>query len=230
MSSRDSKVLIGTVKEFVTERLQLILDLLYPARCPVCQTVLQDRRMLLCPDCGRKVRPPAQPRCMRCGKPLSVETELCRDCGRGKRVFTEGMGVFLYDEQMKASILRFKLNGHRCNARFYAEAMAYYGRERIRRWQPDLLVPVPMYSGDLRKRGYNQAALLAAELSGLTGIPWADSLVVKTEKTRSQKTLDAAGRRRNLVDAIRVTRSVTGLRILVVDDVFTTGSTVDVMA
>ncbi len=207
-----------------------ILNILYPPRCPVCQEILPDGRMLVCPRCARTVLPPPQPRCMCCGKPLSGEAELCRDCRRGKRLFTEGMGIFLYDEKMKSSILRFKQNGHRCNARFYAAAMAFYGQERLRRWRPDLMVPVPMHPADRRKRGFDQAALLAQELSDLTGIPWAGSLVVKVKRTPSQKTLDAAGRRRNLTAAINVTGSVTGLRILVVDDVFTTGSTMDVMA
>ena len=79
-------------------------------------------------------------------------------------------------------------------------------------------------------RGFNQAAYLAERLSGYTGIPWDEQLVRKIKKTRSQKKLNAAERRRNLKKAYLVTGKISGLTVLVVDDVYTTGSTMDAMA
>ena len=108
--------------------------------------------------------------------------------------------------------------------------MSIYGKQYMERWTPQLIVPVPLYPGKKRMRGFNQAAYLAERLSGYTGIPWDEQLVRKIKKTRSQKKLNAAERRRNLKKAYLVTGKISGLTVLVVDDVYTTGSTMDAMA
>ena len=79
-------------------------------------------------------------------------------------------------------------------------------------------------------RGFNQAAYLAERLSVLTGIPWNEHLVKKIRSTRSQKKLNAIQRRQNLKNAYQVTEKIPGFSVLVVDDVYTTGSTADAMA
>ena len=98
------------------------------------------------------------------------------------------------------------------------------------RWKPDLVVPVPLHPRKKRMRGFNQAAYLAERLSVLTGIPWNEHLVKKIRSTRSQKKLNAIQRRQNLKNAYQVTEKIPGFSVLVVDDVYTTGSTADAMA
>ena len=207
----------------------LLLDLLYPRHCAVCRRVLSDPTALVCPDCARRLSPVSGSRCMRCGKLVPPEVEYCRDCKKGRH-FKEGVGIFHYEGEMKKSILAFKYGGHCEYALFYAWAIMTYAGDRIRAFHPDLLVPVPMYPGKIRRRGYNQAALIARELSKLTGIACEENLVVKVRPTASQKTLDAAARRNNLSGALSVRGTAAGLKILVVDDVFTTGGTVDAVA
>ena len=92
------------------------------------------------------------------------------------------------------------------------------------------IVPVPLHPRKKRNRGFNQAAYLAERLSGFCGIPWREDVVRKVRNTRSQKKLNAAKRRQNLKNAYQVTADITGLSVLVVDDVYTTGSTMDAMA
>ncbi len=207
-----------------------ILDLLYPRHCAVCLKVLKDPSRLICPKCQSRLRPLTGHRCLRCGKLADGQAEYCPDCLKFTRYFSEGTGIFHYEDPMKKSILAFKYSGHLEYARFYARAMAVYGGSRLAVWKPDRIVPVPMYPAKERLRGYNQSALIARELSALTHIPCDEKMVVKTAPTRSQKTLNAVQRRNNLYQSLKVLKKADGLTILIVDDVFTTGSTADALA
>ena len=98
------------------------------------------------------------------------------------------------------------------------------------RWQPDVIVPVPLHRRKKRMRGFNQAADLAERTGKLLGIPVTEEIVYKIKETRSQKKLDADERKRNLKNAFRTVTPVKGLKILIVDDVYTTGSTMEAMS
>lgn len=93
-----------------------------------------------------------------------------------------------------------------------------------------MIVPVPMHPAKLRVRGFNQSEYIGNRLSELSGIPVNCHLIKKTRRTPSQKKLNASQRRRNLREAFEAQEQVDGRRILLVDDVFTTGSTMDAMA
>lgn len=184
---------------------------------------------MICQKCEGLVRPIAHPRCYKCGKPVE-QGEYCKDCSDHSHSFEQGRGIFVYDDKMRRSITRYKYYGCREYGDFFAKAMYVYAKREIQEWKPDLLVPVPMDKAKLRMRGFNQSAYLAERLSEDTYIPVDLHLVEKIHKTKSQKKLSASQRRKNLEDAFFVKRQVTGKTILVVDDVYTTGSTVDAMA
>ena len=207
-----------------------LLNVLYPHRCPVCHHILRNQRGLVCPECLRLVAPIREPFCKKCGRPVSEEQEYCPDCRKRHRSFDEGRGIFLYDRCMQESILLFKYGGRKEYAGFYAGAMVACLDRELTRWQPDLIIPIPMHKRKKRQRGYNQARVVAERLSLLTGIPCYTDILVKIRKTSSQKKLDEGERRKNLRDAFAVTANLTGLKILLVDDVFTTGSTMDAAA
>ena len=210
---------------------ELFLDMLYPQRCPLCHGILRKtENSLVCRECSREVKPFTGARCMKCGKPVKEEEEYCKECRKGKHVFTEGRGIFLYSGKWRRSIVRFKYYGCREYGDFYARALSIYGRKELERWKPDLIVPVPLHPRKKRMRGFNQAEYIACGVSRNTGIPWSGQTVRKIKNTRSQKKLDREARRRNLKRAFQVTENLEGKRILVVDDVYTTGSTMDAMA
>ena len=131
---------------------------------------------------------------------------------------------------MKYSIMKYKYFGCREYSRFYGKAMYLYGRDLLALWQPQMIVPVPLYWRKQKIRGFNQAELMARELSRYTGIPVNTRLLKKNHATRSQKKLDAAGRKQNLREAFQVVGNPAGKSILLIDDVYTTGSTMDVLA
>ena len=87
------------------------LNLLYPRRCPLCHRILKDSHALICPECAGDLRPIQGARCYKCGKPVSEEEEYCRDCGAHPGAFDQGRGIFLYDDRMRYSIMKYKYFG-----------------------------------------------------------------------------------------------------------------------
>ena len=209
--------------------LEKMSDIFYPRRCPVCQKILKDQKRMICPQCETMLHPIGHPRCFKCGKPVE-KGEYCRDCQKRKHMFEQGRGIFVYDSSMRRSVTRYKYYGCREYGDFYAKAMYRYAKMELREWKPDLIVPVPVHRSKERMRGFNQAAYLAERISRYIGIPADMGLVQKNIKTKSQKKLNALQRRKNLEKAFCVTGDVRGKDILVIDDVYTTGSTIDAMA
>ncbi|MCR5790038.1 MAG: ComF family protein [Lachnospiraceae bacterium] len=206
-----------------------VLDLLYPRRCPVCGDIIMPKGGECCDRCRGAFAYVTEPYCLKCGKPLREETEaLCPDCLRKERFFDFGRAVYRYDDRIGRSIYGFKYNGRQEYARFYAqEIVRRYGR-MLSELKPDALVPIPLHKKRLRKRGYNQAALIAQEVSRLTGIPAEPSLLQRVRNTRPQKSLNERERENNLKKAFKIRQNDVSLEtVILIDDIFTTGSTMD---
>lgn len=217
-------------RRFLKKLLKRVLDVLYPPRCPVCGGILADSRWMVCPECKGVFHPVTEHYCMKCGRPVKEQEEYCKDCQGKVREFRRGRSVFLYNAQMKKSLMRYKYHGSREYGRYYAwQIYRYMGRE-IRNWNPDLIVPVPLHRRKRKLRGFNQSAELAVQAGKLLGIPVAEDVVIKKKETKAQKKLSADERKRNLKDAFEVQCALNGLKVLIVDDVYTTGSTVEALA
>ena len=211
-----------------------ILDWIYPRRCPVCDGILEKKEPYICRKCAGKLKPVEEPRCRKCSKPIRSWTEeYCVECGKGKHAYEKGYAVYPYHGPIQGSLMRFKYAQRQEYAGFYAQAIRIYGGDAIQRMQPEALVPVPIHKKKLRARGYNQAEVLARQLTDQTGIPMDADLVLRKKNTLPQKELDHEERRRNLREAFALKHPDKKLpykRILLVDDIYTTGSTVDALA
>ena len=209
-----------------------LVGLLYPRRCPVCHEAVSPAGRWICRDCEGVFFYIKGPVCLKCGKELRDDTkELCYDCENREKVFEASTALMNYDKTAKESMVHFKYKGRREYADFYAEALYMYRGELIRRWNPQLIVPVPVHKSRLRIRGYNQAEEIAKRLGKRMNIPVRNDILVRSRKTDAQKELGAAGREHNLEKALDVTLSLEGVkRILVVDDIYTTGSTLQACA
>ncbi len=206
-----------------------LAGLLFPRRCPVCQEVVEERNGRVCRICRIKLPYISGPVCLKCGKPLHLEErEYCQDCMKKRRWSDCGGAPFLYDKIMRNSIAGFKYAGRREYAAFYAEEIyARCGRE-IKHWGGEVLVPIPLHSSRKKKRGFNQAELLAKELSKRVDIPMDTGLLRRVKKTHTQKELNDQERLTNLKDAFSVRKGkIPRKNIILVDDIYTTGSTID---
>ena len=211
---------------------RLILELLYPGRCPVCDGILAFGEGYIHKSCAGVLRRVGPLYCMKCGRPvLKEENVLCRYCMAERHDFDTGVSVYLYKGGMKKSIYRFKYGNRQEYARYYGREMAKAIAGRRDMLDAGLIVPVPLYSDKLLKRGFNQAELLAEEISGLLKIPMKPGLVERVRATTAQKELGVYERRKNLKKAFKIGQNDVKLKsIIVVDDIFTTGSTIDGVA
>lgn len=210
------------------------LDLIYPSNiyCISCGNIIDDSRpYALCDTCVRALMWANGRTCSRCGKILQENygPDLCTDCMDGEHVFEKGFTCVEYGPAERDLIHRFKYKDKAYLGRKLAEIM--YDRIQAEELDPELIVPVPMFIRKERKRGYNQAAVLAASLAKYTGIPYAGKLLIRTVETKAMSSLGALGRRKNLQEVFFVPHDkmnrLTGKTILLVDDVYTTGSTAD---
>lgn len=163
------------------------------------------------------------------------EKEFCRDCAGKSFPFERCFALWPYDEEMKRSIRDFKYHGRREYSAFYVEQLLdRYGKTLVR-LGCEAVVPVPVHKSRLRERTYNQAELIAAGVAEALGVPMLADLLIRSRKTEPQKELNPEQRRKNLASAFAVnTRSEAWnrywSRILLVDDIYTTGSTVKACA
>ena len=205
-------------------------SLMYPARCPVCDGVVMPSGEKICFCCRDRFRKVGEPYCLKCGQPLQEkEQEYCSDCSKKKHVFISGSCLYEY-ESVQEAIYRFKYGGRREYAAFFGEEMAQFLGERIRSCQADALVPVPIHKKRLQERGYNQAQLLAQEIGKRLQIPVLDHMIGRIQNTAPQKGLGAQERQNNLKKAFKMYQNDVKLdTIIIIDDIFTTGSTIDAM-
>ncbi len=182
-----------------------------------------------CAECDASLPWVRELACMKCGKPIGDEgQEYCWDCRVQRHFFDRGVAAFSYTDVMRHSVLQMKMQNRRDHIPFYAEAMAMTLARRLPSWRPEVILPVPMHARKRRVRGYNQSELLAREIGRLTGIPVESRLLRCTRPVRAQKELGREERLRNLRGSIAVCKPFPGYsRVLLVDDVYTTGSTMD---
>ena len=217
------------------------IKLLFPPRCPGCDCILEPwEQEGFCESCKKKISLVGDRCCMKCGKFLEggkggdvgdFEEEYCGDCRNNRHVYAQGRSVYAYRGPMKGSMYRFKYGNRRCYARVFAADAEKTLGEWIRRRDPQVIVPVPLYFRKRKKRGYNQAAVWAKELGERMSIPVEKGVLLRLRATRPQKELNPAGRIYNLDKAFYARGDlVAGKRILLADDIYTTGSTMDAAA
>ncbi len=209
--------------------LEALKDLLFPASCCGCGRWLESSRPpLFCPDC--RIRLPAldSPLCTCCGTPFQTGVDhLCGDCLAGRFAFDLARSLLLYRPPIAPLLRGLKFNGQLIVLDSLAALTAESGI-LAQLTIPDLILPVPLSSSRLRERGYNQALLIAKAC-----LPqWRDriepDLLQRHRHTQPQSRLNGKDRRSNLSKAFALAapERVAGLAVLVVDDVFTSGSTV----
>lgn len=224
------EVIAEAVGEVIGEAVSLMVDLMFPRRCPVCDKPVKPLR-LIHPECEATLHPIVKNYCMKCGREVSSgEKEYCYDCAGKARRFERGRVAFTYDEICK-SVYRFKYSGRQEYAEYYGRVIAENYGDEFKEWGVEALVPVPIHRNRMKKRGYNQAEVLAGAISKHTGIPLKKKLIVREKDTKPLKLLNPEERQNNLKKAFKLAENDVKLKkIMVVDDIYTTGSTIDTVA
>lgn len=217
--------------ETINKIKNLLLDVIFPRRCIVCDGILKMSEWGVCDKCKGLVHQIRSPYCMKCGKQIGDEDVYCSDCNMIHHDFDEGRSLYLYDDAMKRSIYRFKYNGRYEYADYYGKQLSLEFADYLSRLHPDVLIPIPIHKKRLKKRGYNQAALIAEKLGKMLKIPVSDSLLIRTTETEKQKNLNVSERQNNLKKAFKTTQNDVKLSTAVlIDDIYTTGATIDAAA
>jgi ComF family protein len=216
----------GTLSPFF----QSCKELIFPAYCLECKRQLPCWELpLFCTDCLARISFIGSPICVCCGVPFaSGRDHLCGQCLAKPYFFQLARSAVLYREPVASLISSFKFNGDLTGLSTLAMlTTASAGFRMLSR--PDLIVPVPLHKERLRKRSFNQALLLAQAIFPEHRRKIIPSLLVRNRVTAPQTGLSGTQRRKNLSRAFSVKRPemVRGQKILLVDDVFTTGSTVN---
>ena len=208
----------------------MLLDLAYPPVCLNCEapTATPDG---LCPDCFRALRPITAPHCPVLGLPFEVSLgpdTLSAEALADPPPFGRARSAVIYGDVAATIVSRLKYGDRPELARFCARLMAGAGHEL---WDgAPILMPVPLHPARQRERRFNQSSELARELGRLTGLSVDAGLVRRSRKTRQQVGLSGDGRQRNVAGAFAAHPDILvrarGRRVVLVDDVYTTGATV----
>lgn len=226
-----------------------MINILYPEKCPGCNKILSKNDDCFCEKCQKVIATAMEPVCMCCGKPLENKAkEYCNSCTKKRTEYlTANRASFVYDGPVRDALYRLKYSG----ASYVGKQMTKKLYEDTKKWVEHLeikyVVPVPVSKDRLRKRGYNQAEIIAKEYikrynknhkaQKIELLP----VVTRSKNTAPQKELTADIRRKNLKRAFKLDKSVVELErmyhyvtkydsILLVDDIFTTGATLDTIS
>lgn len=198
--------------------LKALADLFYPQRCVGCGARASD---LLCAGCYEALPRIGPPVCRRCGTPTAFDTPVCEDCKGRDLLFDAARAPLRYEGVGEKIVHSLKYRGYLAVAPRLAAPLMIGAARGAGRF--DAVVPVPLHRSRMAKRGFNQAAVLAREVAGGLGARFEENLRA-IRGTRDQVELSAAERRVNVRGAFRAQSRMRG-RVLLVDDVQTTGAT-----
>jgi ComF family protein len=213
-----------------------VASVLLPAPCGVCGELLESgQRIPICAQCLAQFQPIAWHLCEHCGRPIlsdfaaEISPLLCGLCRRDLYDFDFARSFAPYGPVASRAILMLKYEQVLPLGAWFAAKLAELVRANPGRFDADVVVPVPLHAARFRERGYNQAELIARPLARLLGLPFKSYLLVRTKPRPDKLKLTTRERWRTVrgAYATREGTQVDNLRVLLVDDVFTTGATLD---
>lgn len=213
---------------------QLVLNVLLPPKCLKCGSRVSDAHNI-CPDCWKGLYFISDPKCVICGFPFGTEfgsdfsvigEAFCAACQKSPHAFNKANAALRYDDESRSMILGFKHQDRTEYTQYFTKILYQAGRDF---WQDaDILVPVPLHRKRLLKRRYNQSALLSESLAKKTGLSHIPEALERIKNTPPQQgNLDK--RSKNVKGAFKANLNIDlkGKNIVLIDDVYTTGSTAD---
>ena len=216
-----------------------VVSVIFPAPCEMCGSVLATASPLpICEECLAALGPLSGPVCEQCGRPFPSQVSLeaqnpkCFACRRGLYAFGAARSYGAYNDEMVKAITLLKYNRLTRLGRWFAGKLKLTAEANSMIREADLLVPVPLHPARRRERGYNQTELIATPLARLLKIPLDAGLLMRVKPRPPQLFLSRRERWLSVRGAyeIRKGRRIDNQRVLLIDDVFTTGATLDACA
>ncbi len=206
----------------------MVLDLIFPNRCPFCGR-LTGREAKVCGECRSILPLVREPACVSCGKEIIRSGELfCPDCKGNDHYFIKNRSLYRYEGDVKRALQGVKYRRRKTDCYAIGRHMGDEMADYIRTLNIDGIVPIPLSKGRMKERGYNQAAILAKCLSEASNVPLYDDYLVRVKNTLPQKNLSLRERENNVKSAFHIGQKGVQLSsILLVDDIYTTGATLD---
>ena len=209
-----------------------LADILFPSQCILCEKILVENQLFsFCPDCFSRIRFIRPPLCPKCGLPYPAEEDLdhlCGDCLSTQQYFSAARSLGVYDNALMEAIQKFKYGHHLYTGEWLGRLLAESSFHSFASTDFDVIMPVPLHIKRLRQRGFNQSLVLARALARRHPIELDFSSLRRKIHTEPQTQLTKSDRATNVRAAFEVTgeAQVKGRKVLLVDDVYTTGSTV----
>lgn len=218
------------IRSLLKDLKQGLLDVLYPSKvkCFICGSEVFNPEYGICDKCMESLPFIKPPVCIKCGKPID-NGELCRDCRAQDHEFIQAVSVFEYTGIVKELIHRFKYKGQMYLYEFFACFM-YDKLIHQKNWPEfDAVVPVPVSCERLKRRGYNQAELMADYIADKINVDIFPDFIIRNIDTIPQSELNRTERMKNLNNAFEIKTSdkLKNKKVLLVDDIYTTGATVN---
>lgn len=223
---------LGRFPALLREAVRTAELLFVPSRCRICLGLLErpDERVL-CRACRAKLKPCRSAYCLCCGRffPGAAAPHLCRRCLEARPPYAVHRSCAPYEGVLREVIILMKYHGYSVLGRDLAAlALDALGEDEALWAGVEAIIPVPLHADKRRKRGFNQAEVVAREIARVKRLPVLGRALVRTRNTPAQTSLEAEDRRRNVAGAMAVRRpgEIEGATVLLLDDVYTTGSTI----
>ncbi len=212
-----------------------LMNIIYPPRCHICQDFLGDcdRKIPdICDNCSSCFPAVTHPFCSICGVPFQSKVEedhLCEKCIQTRPFYDELRAPYLYEDKIMEAVHLIKYSGKSFLVKSFGPLLADFAKDRFRDTKDMIMIPVPLYKKKLRQRGFNQSALFVKSISTILEIEAGYYFLRRTRYTETQTGLNLKERRKNVKGAFEVPEGndLRGKSVILVDDVATTGNTMN---
>jgi competence protein ComFC len=223
------------ISDKISFGLRKILDFVFPQTCISCDGKIKEDEYFLCASCRCDIGYIRQPHCFQCGVPADLsylfphEEFVCGDCRKTPFQFDQARSLGFYDTVLRTTIHHFKYRKQMGVLSEMDLMLEKYFHETPDFCQDFAVAPIPLHFNKMKERGFDQAFLIARQVAKLLKLPLEGGLLRRVKATSPQATMTRAERARNIKGAFEINRPehVSGKNILLVDDVFTTGATVN---
>jgi ComF family protein len=208
--------------------LEVASSLVFPPECETCKAVLPPLPAVgICAKCESEIRPIAPPHCPICGRTLKGAGPRCVECLESVFHFDRAYACAPYEGQMKEFLHTYKFGGRKYLAHFFIRLMSRFFDGHLKSAEYDTMLPMPLDAEKFRERGFNQSALISAALAKRLGLPHEPALLKRYGSTSPQSLLPKEARKLNVAGRffVKDASALRGKRVLLIDDILTTGST-----